>query len=114
MYRVIDVAKKLGVSKVTIYKKVNKNKKALRNHVHMRSNITYIDDIGVAIIKDTIEVSALNLSGTGNDIEAIKRNYLEDLSKAIDYLSHQIEIKKLQIQKKDEILAHYIKGDQAN
>lgn len=107
MYRVIEVARMLGVSKVTIYKKVNKNKKALKNHIHTRSNITYIDDIGVEIIKETIEVSSNNLFGNGNDTDEFKREYLEDLTEMIDYLSVQIQIKKKQVQKKDEIIEAY-------
>ena len=71
MYRVIEVARMLGVSKVTIYKKVNKNKKLLKNHIHTRSNITYIDDVGVDIIKNTIEISTIQPYG-GLDSDELK------------------------------------------
>lgn len=107
MYRVIEVARMLGVSKVTIYKKVNKNKKNLKNHIHTRSNITYIDDVGVEIIKETIEVSSNNSYGGGNDIDELKREYVEDLNETIEFLSSQIQIKKRQVQKKDEIIEAY-------
>lgn len=107
MYRVIEVARMLGVSKVTIYKKVNKNKKALKNHIHTRSNITYIDDVGVEIIKDTIEVNASSSYGSGNEIEDLKKEYLDDLNETLELLSAQIQIKKKQVQKKDEIIETY-------
>lgn len=107
MYRVIEVARMLGVSKVTIYKKVNKNKKNLKNHIHTRSNITYIDDVGVEIIKETIEVSSNNSYGGANDIDELKREYVEDLNETIEFLSSQIQIKKRQVQKKDEIIEAY-------
>jgi len=107
MYRVIEVARMLGVSKVTIYKKVNKNKKALKNHIHTRSNITYIDDVGVEIIKETIEISSTNMFGSGNDIDELKKEYLEDMNETFEFLSAQIQIKKKQVQKKDEIIEAY-------
>lgn len=107
MYRVIEVARMLGVSKVTIYKKVNKNKKLLKNHIHTRSNITYIDDVGVKIIKETIEISSSGLQNDNNDISEIKKEALEDLTKAIEILNHQIHIKKEQINIKDEIIENY-------
>jgi len=107
MYRVIEVARMLGVSKVTIYKKVNKNKKALKNHIHVRSNITYIDDTGVEIIKDTIEVNPTTAYGGGNEVDEFKKEYLDDLNEIIEFLSTQISIKKRQIQNKDEIIENY-------
>lgn len=107
MYRVIEVARMLGVSKVTIYKKVNKNKKALKNHIHTRSNITYIDDAGVEIIKETIEVMANNGYGSGNEIDEIKKEYIDDLNELIELLNSQIHVKKKQIQNKDEIIENF-------
>ena len=107
MYRVIEVARMLGVSKVTIYKKINKNKKALKAHIHTRSNITYIDDTGVQIIKDSIEVVTPYSLNDDTDLAEFKRNSLNDLNEVIDVLSHQIEIKKQQINRKDEIIESY-------
>ena len=104
MYRVIEVARMLGVSKVTIYKKVNKNKKALKNHIHTRSNITYIDDAGVELIKDTIEVSSSSVTNGVHDSDELRRDYLDD---TIEILSLQIQTKKKQIQKKDEVIESY-------
>lgn len=107
MYRVIEVARMLGVSKVTIYKKVNKNKKALKNHIHTRSNITYIDDVGVEIIKDTIEINSSMNYGSGNELDDIKKEYLDDLNETLELLNNQIHVKKRQVQKKDEIIEAY-------
>lgn len=107
MYRVIEVARMLGVSKVTIYKKINKNKKKLKNHVHTRSNITYIDDAGVEIIKSTIEVSSMLGGSESLDMDELQKTSLQDLSDMIDFLNKQIHIKKNQIEKKDEIIEAY-------
>lgn len=106
MYRVIEVARMLGVSKVTIYKKIHKNKKLLKDCIHLRSNITYVDDQGVAIIKDLIEVSPAQEQGF-EEQEEIKRLYLEELSETISFMNRQIHIKKQQIQRKDEIIEAY-------
>lgn len=107
MYRVIEVARMLGVSKVTIYKKVNKNKKTLKNHIHVRSNITYIDDAGVEIIKKTIESSTLTHDQTDTSDFEIKKQSIEELKKIIELLNQQVEVKKKQILRKDEIIESY-------
>lgn len=104
MYRVIEVARMLGVSKVTVYKKISKNKKSLKNHVHTRSNITYIDDAGVEIIKNTID--PVSGGQDYSDLE-IRQMVMDDLSNTIVLLNQQVEIKKKQIQKRDDIIEHY-------
>lgn len=107
MYRVIEVAKLLGVSKVTVYKKINKNKKQLKNHIHTRSNITYIDDIGIEIIKNTIEVSATYNTSDTSDVSQIQKEFMDDLNDVIHFLSEQVIAKKTQIESRDEILDSY-------
>lgn len=104
MYRVIEVARMLGVSKVTVYKKISKNKKILKNHVVTRSNITYIDDEGVEIIRNSIEPGV-----NGHDLSdyEIKQMVTEDLTSMIQLLNQQIEVKKRQILRKDEIIEQY-------
>lgn len=107
MYRVIEVAKMLGVSKVTVYKKINKNKKKLKNHIHTRSNITYIDDMGVELIKNTIEVSSTYSSNDSSDVTYVQKELLLKLNDVIDYLNQQVEVKKSQISSKNEIIESY-------
>lgn len=104
MYRIIEVARMLGVSKVTVYKKINKNKKLLKNHVHIRSNISYVDDEGVEIIKNTIEASLQNQDLS--EIE-IKREAIEHLKMMVDLLNQQITEKKNQIHRKDDLIESY-------
>jgi predicted transcriptional regulator len=107
MYRVIEVAKMLGVSKVTVYKKINKNKKSLKNHIHTRSNITYIDDTGVEIIKSTIEVSSTYSTNDQSDINLVQKEMLDSLNENISFLNEQIIIKKMQLDAKNEIIEGY-------
>jgi len=107
MYRVIEVAKMLGVSKVTVYKKINKNKKSLKNHIHTRSNITYIDDTGVEIIKSTIEVSSTYSTNDQSDINLVQKEMLDSLNENISFLNEQIITKKMQLDAKNEIIEGY-------
>lgn len=104
MYRVIEVARMLGVSKVTVYKKISKNKKILKHHVVTRSNITYIDDDGVELIRNSIEQNS-----NGHDLSdyEVRLMVTEDLTAMIQLLNQQIEVKKRQIVKKDEIIEQY-------
>ncbi|BEP30441.1 hypothetical protein [Helicovermis profundi] len=67
MYKVIEVAKKLNTSKVTIYKKIELLKKELRPYLHKKQNITYIDEEGIEIIKKSLSSSA-KLSNTEKEI----------------------------------------------
>ncbi len=56
MYRVIEVARMLGVSKVTIYKKMRYLKDEIKPFVVKQKNVTHITDEGVELIKSTIQV----------------------------------------------------------
>lgn len=56
MYRVIEVARMLGVSKVTIYKKMRFLKDDIKPFVVKEKNITHITNEGVELIKGTIQV----------------------------------------------------------
>ncbi len=56
MYRVIEVARMLGVSKVTIYKKMRYLKDEIKPYVVKKKNVTHITDEGVELIKSTIQV----------------------------------------------------------
>lgn len=55
MYRIIEVAELLGVSKVTIYKKIEQLKPEILPHMKAEEGISYVDDFGVNLIKDSIK-----------------------------------------------------------
>ncbi len=55
MYRVIEVAEVLGVSKVTIYKKIEQLKPEIIAHMKTEEGITYVSDFGVNLIKKSIK-----------------------------------------------------------
>ncbi|MBM7560991.1 helix-turn-helix transcriptional regulator [Fusibacter tunisiensis] len=104
MFRVIEVARMLGVSKVTVYKKINRNKKILKPHIHVRSNITYVDEEGVQIIKDTIESAPNSSFFPGQDVIDLKNQSIQDLTYVIEFLNRQIQSKKEQVSKKDDFI----------
>lgn len=54
MLKVIEVATLIGVSKVTVYKKISALHKELKPYIHKKRNITYIDDLGVEIIRASL------------------------------------------------------------
>lgn len=58
MHRVIEVARLLGVSKVTIYKKMELLKKELKPHIRYRSNIAYIEEPGVKILRQSLSITS--------------------------------------------------------
>jgi len=103
MFRVIEVAKILGVSKVTIYKKMDRLKKELKPHIHKRSNITYIDEDGLSILKTHIEKNNYNV-GDHVDLLDIKQQSNDDLSNILDLLSSQIVVKKQHYDSNEKII----------
>ncbi|OQY10652.1 MAG: hypothetical protein B6I28_00565 [Fusobacteriia bacterium 4572_132] len=79
MYKVIEVANMLGVSKVTIYKKMEIYKKELKSHIHKKQNITYIDDKGVDIIKNSLSILSLN-----SELEVEYKKKIELIEKKLE------------------------------
>lgn len=130
MLKVIEVANLLGVSKVTIYKKMEKFKKELKPHLHKKRNITFVDDDGVEIIRQSLIEN--NVIFEKNDIENQVRELEEELLRTKDQLewmnnqlmtayrddilnlrfvhdllNGQITVKKSRLREKEEMLANY-------
>ncbi|MGM0380184.1 MAG: hypothetical protein ACQEQE_10595 [Bacillota bacterium] len=101
MLRVIEVAKKLGVSKVTIYKKIKKIDK-LKKHITKRQNITYIKEEGIEIIKENLE----KFKDDKVDLKKIKDNQIKSLEEYKIFLQNQIEIKKVQLDMKNQQISN--------
>lgn len=137
MYKVIEVSKILGVSKVTIYKKIDIFKKELKPYMHKKKNITYIDDAGVNIIRDSLidnnvivdvnvnneEISKLKylINEKNNTINLQFTNIIEseylvnsDLDIMIEFLENQIRLKKNQIVSLDKSLKTFKKINKVN
>lgn len=109
MYRVIEVAEMLSVSKVTIYKKLKQLAKELKPHISEKEGVSYLTDVGVKIIGDSmkkrrkkketpppslqlidlnVEMTELkdDLKETEQNMVQEKKLYLEDLIITYNYL----------------------------
>lgn len=125
MYRVIEVAKMLDVSKVTIYKKMRHLKLEIKPFVVKEKNVTYITDEGVELIKKMIQVAELdkrkstpevvdkpdkprtpqnerNHANMPNQIKTIVSDYRQQLTNQKAYLRM---VKKSKHQQIDQLLA---------
>lgn len=138
MYRVIEVAKALGVSKVTVYKKMDMLKKEMKNHIHIRSNITYIDSAGIDILRGALNIPtpAVGVAPDKGSTDAEKATVLEDEVRALDIalvqaydshtsdmlqhletLSHALKVKKEENERKEQqlrMLQRLVKWNQSS
>lgn len=129
MYKVIDVAKMFAVSKVTIYKKISSHKAELKGHIIKKKNITFIDDEGVEIIKNSLQINKEKASGRLIDEElnrvyedirgyqdqndklrsekiALLNEQIVDLESAVRHLKGQVTVKKNHYNAKDSMLTN--------
>lgn len=101
MLRVIEVANKLGVSKVTIYKKIDKLSE-LKPYIVKKQKITYIKEEGIQIIKNNLVKFKKNQ--TKNILNTKWNQEINVLKDYLDFLKDQKEIKKIQLKyKKNQI-----------
>ncbi len=130
MYRVIEVANLLGVSKVTIYKKISLFKKELKPYIHKKRNITFIDEEGVQIIRDSLvanqviadtalkDEQIVELKNEVDENEAhikmlnekmidVQREHMEDLQLLISTLKAQVNLKRTQIDSKNQLIKNF-------
>lgn len=137
MYKVIEVSKLLGVSKVTIYKKMEIFKKELKPHIHKKKNITYLDDEGVEIIKESLIENNVIVDPKANEevitklrdiiisrnkeIEKliyqamdVSNSSTDDMDILIGVLEMQINMKKGQLESLDRTLGTFKKINKAN
>lgn len=126
MQRVIEVARQLGVSKVTVYKKMELLKKELKPYIRYRSNIAYIEEPGVAILRNSLGLIAENelpedqqpversKPSQAELMEALKASeamvlqaydlHCSDLLQHLENLSHMIKVRKDEIERKEQQL----------
>jgi transposase len=104
MYRVIEAAEQLGVSKVTVYKKIRQMSDELGEHVFKRSRITYLDEHALELLRKNISMS--NFKNLPFDAlgEAFLRDYLLELQALDQFLTDQVQAKEEQLMKKREQL----------
>ncbi len=120
MYRVIEVADLLGVSKVTIYKKIEKLKPQIEEYLKDDDGIIYVDDLGVNLIRKTIKkrkssknrdrslLKVVDLKCELNDTKNENKNLKEKIKKyeydleKIYHIKHENENNKIKIKNIEE------------
>jgi len=99
MLRVIEVANKLGVSKVTIYKKMKKIDE-LKPYIVKKQKITYIKEDGIQIIKnDLVKFKGIETKNILNEKWDEEINHLRDYK---IFLENQKSIKQNQLNNKEK------------
>ena len=114
MYRIIEAANKLGVSKVTIYKKISLLKPDIKKYLIKDKNVTYLTLEGYELIKDSLKHSTAYNADTpksagpnhyeksNSDIDVkvdkILESYLNDLIMQYDYLKTVVKNKNDRLQ----------------
>lgn len=130
MFKVIEVANQLGVSKVTVYKKMELFKKELKGHVKKVKSITYLDEEAFDLIKRSliengvIKDDSLNpelieayqqklqekysrMADMSHKVVKAKKDNLNDLELVCEFLTNQISMKQQLLSQKEEQLKAY-------
>lgn len=109
MFKVVEIAEKLGVSKVSVYNKIKQYNKELKPHLSKLKGVTYIDKQGFKIIKESFNLfnqaktkdtgenheatDKVNDTNSLNSILKVKNEQLKGLKDHIQYLENQIQVK---------------------
>ncbi len=103
MYRVIDVADMLGVSKVTIYKKIKLLKPGILSEMLEEDNVTYLTDKAVLMIKNSIKRKTSNQFNSDNVMQLI------EMKIELDKVNHEMKafeakLEKVKLEQYEELL----------
>lgn len=130
MFKVIEVANQLGVSKVTVYKKMDIYKKELKGHVKKVKGITFLDEEAYEMIKRSliengvIKDDSLNpelieayqqklkekysrMADLSKVLVKAKKDDINDLELVMEFLTSQLSMKQQMLAQKEEQLKTY-------
>lgn len=115
-----EIADMLCISKVAVYKKLNKQlKNELTNHIKLVDGVKYITDEGLQVIKDSIDINLVNNQVYENkstdDIDKsnlddltrlkdLQEDYINSLKDQLNLLKEQLKTKDIQLENKDRQL----------
>lgn len=111
MYNVEEVAKRVGVSKVTVYKKI-KNLKKLEKFIVNKEDRVYILDEGIKILKESINKN--KHSPNKINVEDEVSVELDSSKELINILKDQLKEKDIQLKEKDKQLNELINLNKNN
>lgn len=121
LYSILEVSKKLNISKVTVYKKIN-SVKGLTEFITVKNNVKYINEEGFEFLKE-LTVNHVNSKGLKGVNSEDKKNNVEGIEyKAFNYLQEdyintlkkQIEEKDRQLEEKDKIIKKQMELNENN
>ncbi len=130
MLKVIEVANQLGVSKVTIYKKMELYKKELKGDIQKVKGITFLNQDAFDLIKRSLIENGVikdehltpeliesyqrklkekysRMADLSLSVVNVKKDNLNDLDLVCEFLSNQINMKQQMLTQKDEQLKAY-------
>ena len=104
LYTILEASKQIGVSKVTVYKKI-KNSKELKRYIQLKDGVQYINDEGIVKLKELIDSKHLqnekNKNKPDKDISSLLTELNSSHNSAIDGFKEQINYLKKIIEEKD-------------
>jgi hypothetical protein len=130
LLKVIEVANQLGVSKVTIYKKMELYKKELKGDIQKVKGITFLNQEAFDLIKRSLIENGVikdehltpeliesyqrklkekysRMADLSLSVVNVKKDNLNDLDLVCEFLSNQINMKQQMLTQKDEQLKAY-------
>lgn len=130
MYKVIEAANQLGVSKVTIYKKMELYKKELKGHIKKVKGITFIDEDAYDLIKKSLVENGVikddslspelieayqsklrekysRMADLSKQTLKSKKDNLNDMELMFEFLGNQMNMKYQMLSQKEEQLKTY-------
>ncbi len=112
MKTVAEVAEELGVSKMAVYRRLNKTlEQEMEPHLVKKEGVTHILPEGVAMLRQDLDLSMggeqATIEGTGEDLPEIRErlNRLEE--EYIGTLKEELRRKNDQLEKKDALLQNF-------
>lgn len=76
-FRVIEVAKILGVSKVTIYKKIQQNREMMQEHLQTINGVTYVGTAGIDVLRSLLTTGKDRFQGSDEIVyESMKKLHI--------------------------------------
>lgn len=130
LYKVIEAANQLGVSKVTIYKKMELYKKELKGHIKKVKGITFIDEDAYDLIKKSLVENGVikddslspelieayqsklrekysRMADLSKQTLKSKKDNLNDMELMFEFLGNQMNMKYQMLSQKEEQLKTY-------
>lgn len=103
MYKVIEAADILGVSKVTIYKKIELLKPEILSYIENEDGALYISDKGIKLIKNSLKRSVTSKPKDKAQLRVVDLNCeIEELNNKLE--DAREETRKIRQELQDDIL----------